>query len=142
MLTVITKQLADNKWKKKGSIINPINIEKMIQLLLKNKQRTDNIRIYDKTYNQELCENTIVAVNDHINKTGINPLIGKQKELNIDFVDMTHVYNKHKNGIITCCFGKKLDKETDYPSHYMSLITITARAIGYKTINGFLVNKI
>ena len=76
-----------------------------------------------------------------MNHTGINPLIGKQNQLNIDFVDMTHVYNKKPNGVITHCNGKELKQEHNFPSHYISLITIIARALKYKIINGFLVNK-
>jgi len=139
MITVITKQLAQKLWHKKGYIVNPTQIEQTIQLLAQNK--SEKINIYDRTYNKTLKENDIVPINDHINKTGINPLIGKQKELNIDFVDMTHVYNKHPNGIITHCYGKLLNHTNNFPSHYISLITIIARAVGFKSINGFLVNK-
>ena len=139
MLIITTKQLSETSWKKKGHVVDPTQIDSTIQLLIKKK--TNIITIYDRTYNSKLLENEIIPINDHINHTGINPLIGKQKELNIDFIDMTHVYNKKHNGVITHCNGREIKQGHSFPSHYISLITIIARALQYHTINGFLVNK-
>ena len=141
MLKVITAQLSNTEWNKKwGIIVDPTNINTTLKVLLKNKTKTNDISIYDKTYNKNLPNSHIIPVNDHINKTGINPLIGRQKQLNIDFVDMTHVYTKQPNGVITHCYGKTLPLNTDNESHYMSLITILSKALGYISIKGFLVN--
>ena len=139
MLTITTKQLSQSSWENKGLVVDPTQINSTIQLLIEKK--TDIITIYDRTYNNKFLENELIPINDHINHTGINPLIGKQKELNIDFIDMTHVYNKKPNGVITHCNGKELKQKHTFPSHYISLITIIARALQYKKIIGFLVNK-
>ena len=34
-----------------------------------------------------------IQIKDHINNTGTNILIGKQKTLNIDFIDLTNLYS-------------------------------------------------
>ena len=140
MLNVITAQLSNKEWDEQGIIVDPINIDETLQVLLKNKNKTNTISIYDKTFNNKLPNKHIIPVNDHINKTGINPLIGRQKQLNIDFIDMTHVYNKQPEGVITHCYGKTLPLNNNNESHYMSLITILCKATGYTSINGFLVN--
>ena len=50
MLRLITIQLSNAGWNEKGTIVNPTNIEETLQLLLKNKSKTNSISIYDKTY--------------------------------------------------------------------------------------------
>ena len=67
-------------------------------------------------------------------------MIGRQKQLNIDFIDMTHVYTKQPNGVITNCYGEALPLNNNNESHYISLITILSKAIGFTLIKGFLVN--
>ena len=140
MLNIITQELYNKSNKiNDGIVISPTNIDDTITLFQKHIKQTNKINIYDRTSNNKAKEGSIITVSDHLNKTGINPLIGRQKTLKIDFIDMTNIYND-KNGIITHCFGKKLYKKYDYPSHYLSIIVILARAIGFKTINGFLIN--
>ena len=49
-----------------------------------------NITIYDHTNNSKLENYATLDVSDHINKTGFNPLIGRQALLEIDFIDTTN----------------------------------------------------
>ena len=79
-------------------------------------------------------------VKDHINRTGQNPLRGKQKKLNIDFIDMSNLYKYNKNAVITDCCGQKLNLNYSYPNHYLCNISIIARASGVKEISGYLIN--
>ena len=83
-------------------------------------------------------------MSDHINKTGHNPLIGNQKNLEKPFIDISNLYNT-KHGITTHCLGERYNKykeEYKYPSKYLCYISIIARALGKKNINAFLINTL
>ena len=103
----------------------------------KNKQ----ILIYDKTFSEKHKEGTFFHVNDHVNKTGKNPLIINKDSL---FLDVSCVYNRSKKGIITTSLGKKYKKEktkNKYPSTDLCLITIWCKSINPKIkINAKLLN--
>ena len=83
-----------------------------------------------------------MPVLDHINRTGTNILIGKQKLLGIDFIDTTTPYTHKINSIITNCCGETLNNFYEYPSHYICNITTLALAMNIKNIHGFLYNTI
>ena len=52
----------------------------------------------------KIKKNETIQVRDHINSTGTNILIGKQKTLCIDFTDLTNLYAYNQNSVITeCC---------------------------------------
>ena len=141
-LVVITDQLhKQGPTDIKGIVCNPQKINKCIILLKNNSIQNNEISIYDITRNNDLKKNKILPVNNHINKTGHNPLIGRQKQLGINFTDLTNIYSQHTRGIITECFGERPPKNaTVYPSAYLCYISILARAMGCLKINGFLVN--
>ena len=82
-------------------------------------------------------------VNDHINFTGNNPLIGHQNKIKTSFPDMTNIYKKTEKGIITTSRGKYflLDEEYEYPTEKFCYFGIIARALGIKEIKGYLINK-
>ena len=101
-----------------------------------------SITIYDRTKNSNYPENEIFHVNDHINCSGLNQLIGRQKALGIDFVDMTNIYEKKDNGIIAESWGENFSANHLYPSTYLAHISILARALGFKKITGKLINKL
>ena len=140
-MKIITQQLA-NKLQRDHELLsnyiaNPLDYSKLKSIFNNIHQTT----IYDITYNKKIKNGEIVGVKDHINKTGTNPLIGKQKELSIDFIDITRIYqNNKKNDVITTCCGKKLNTKYTYPSHYLCNITILARACNIQTISAFLIN--
>ena len=143
MFVAITKELSKTNYNIENSIVLDVsNKEETISVLQQALQKTNAITLYDRTKNTTIKENTLLHVNDHINKSGLNPLIGKQRELKIDFVDMSYVYVKSKNGIITESLGHKFFINAKYPSHYMAPLIILAKAIGFKTIKGFLINKL
>ena len=81
----------------------------------------------------------IIQVQDHINRTGTNVLMGRQKPLGIDFIDMTNIYQNQQYSIITDCCGETLNNKYEYPSHYICHITTLAHALKIKNIYGFLI---
>ena len=139
-MTIITSQLAEKLQENhdllSSIIVNPRNFSALCSILKEKKE----VIIYDITTTTKHPQKTIISVNDHINKTGNNPLVGKQKELNIDFVDITNLYKKKQNGVITVCCGKSLNTQYKYPSSYLCNISIMAKAIGVQRISAFLLN--
>ena len=115
------------------------NLNKIINILI-NKKKTTQIIIYDITKNKK--PNQIFIVNNHINKTGKDPLRGLQKQLKIDFVDVSQIYKQHTKGITTTCFGDRniKNKKAQYPSTNLCIISVLCKALGYKTIKGVLIN--
>ena len=143
-MNIITKQLANKLSKEselqKYNIVNPTNFNELYQQLKSNK--TNEINVIDLTSTTKEEHGTIIPVQDHINRTGINILTRRQKLLGIDFIDMTNSYQTKKNSIITDCCGEILNNKYEYPSHYICHITTLALAMNIKKIYGFLYNKI
>ena len=143
-MNIITEQLANKLPKdselQKYKIVNPTNFNELYQQLKSNK--TNEINIIDLTSTPKEEYGMIISVQDHINRIGTNILTGRQKLLGIDFIDMTNLYKKKKNSIITNCCGEILNNKYEYPSHYICHITTLAHAINIKNIYGFLYNKI
>ena len=143
-LRVITEQLSnklppENKLQKLTKIHHD-NFESIYKLI--NPKKITELHITDATYSNKISKGITVQVKDHINKTGSSILIGKQTLLNIDFIDMAEVYSYGKKAIITVCCGETLNKNLDYPSHFLCHITILARALKIPTIKGFLYNTL
>tara|TARA_B100001971_G_C17932703_1_gene403550 strand:+ start:225 stop:656 length:432 start_codon:yes stop_codon:yes gene_type:complete len=143
-MNIITEQLANKLPKdselQKYKIVNPTNFNELYQQLKSNK--TNEINVIDLTSTPKEEYGMIISVQDHINRIGTNILTGRQKLLGIDFIDMTNLYKKKKNSIITNCCGEILNNKYEYPSHYICHITTLAHAINIKNIYGFLYNKI
>ena len=116
--------------------INPKDIEKIIKIL-KNKTK---IEVYDLTVSNKKQKLQIIPVIDHINRTGINPLRTRQKDLKINFLDSGKIYKKKPNGIITNCCGEVLNKNYLFPSHYLSNISLLAKALQIKEFSAYLIN--
>ena len=140
-LNIITEQLSkklplEHKLQKHTNISHK-NFESAYKLL---HQTTTEIQIIDATYSNKIPKGNIVQIKDHINKTGSNILIGKQNALDIDFIDITRLYSFEKSAIITVCCGEKLNKNHDYPSHFLCHITMLAHALKIPSIKGFLYN--
>ena len=121
----------------KHNTINSSNFTEMYNVLQKNVNK--ELTIYDYTFSKKQTEGKIIPIKDHINKTGTNILINKQKLLNIDFIDLSDIYHDCENGVITTCCGSKLDEKLEYCSHYLCSVTILAKAMGFKKIKAFLV---
>ena len=144
MLKIITQQLAkilpQNHVLQKNQTIDPTNFNKLNKLL--NSIIIKEICVFDATMSMKIKKNEIIQVRDHINSTGTNILIGKQKKLCIDFTDLTNLYEHNQNGVITECYGEILNTEKEFPSHYLCHITTLARAMGFNKITGYLYNTI
>ena len=139
-MKIITQQLADklpnNHELLSNLALNPQDYLTIYPVLKEAQQLT----IYDITTTKEHPVETIINVNDHINRTGNNPLIGRQKELGIDFTNINKLYKSEQYSIKTDCCGKTLNPRYPYPSHYLCNISILAKAIGIPKISAFLVN--
>lgn len=121
-------------------ILNPIKYNQNIQILKEN--RTKTITIYDHTMTSQLKNQESTDVSDHVNQTGHNPLIGKQKTIPKMFLDISKTY-QHKNGKTTHCLGEKFQKhhgEYLYPSHYLCHLSIICVSLGFRTIKARLIN--
>ncbi len=143
-LRVITEQLSnklplENKLQKLTKISHD-NFESIYKLI--HQKKITELHVTDATSSNKIPEASTVQVKDHINKTGSSILIGKQALLNIDFIDMAKTYSFEKNAIITDCCGETLNKNFDYPSHFICHITILAHALKIPTIKGFLYNTL
>ena len=142
--SVITKQLSnklprENKLQKLTKI-SPDSFESIYRLI--NLKQITELHITDATYSNKLPKGKIIQVKDHINKTGSSILTGKQALLNIDFIDIKNTYSFEKNAIITVCCGERLNKNFDYPSHFLCHIAILAHGLKIPTIKGFLYNTL
>tara|TARA_Y100001970_G_C14145343_1_gene809531 strand:- start:958 stop:1440 length:483 start_codon:yes stop_codon:yes gene_type:complete len=122
-----------------------IDLNNFIQSIktIKKQQETKEIEIWGITTTKKNPYNKIIKVNDHINFTGNNPLIGNQKRIETAFPDMSKVYKKNKEGVVTISRGKYFlkDNEYDYQTQYFCYFGIIARALGIKKISGYLINK-
>ena len=137
---IITPALSkSNGYIPKGIVLNIIELSKSISIL--KKLDKSSIIIYDTTYVKGSLQDEIYHVNDHINCSGENPLIGKQQELGIDFIDMTHVYEKAQKGVITESCGENLNLKFSFPSTTLAQIVILVRTLGFKKITAKLINK-
>ena len=139
-MKIITQQLADklpeNHELLSNLVLNPQDYLTTYPVLKEAQQ----LIIYDRTRTNEYPVETIINVNDHINRTGNNPLIGRQKDMNINFTNINKLYKSEHNSIKTDCCGKTLNLRYPYPSHYLCNISILAKAIGIHKISAFLVN--
>ena len=139
-MKIITQQLA-NKLPKNHELLSNLELNLQNYLVIHHVlKEAKQVTIYDLTITKEHPVETIINVNDHINRTGNNPLIGRQKELNIDFTNINKLYKSEQNSIKTDCCGKTLNLRYPYPSHYLCNISILAKAIGIPKISAFLVN--
>jgi len=103
--------------------------------------KTEEINIYDITKKQKGNQRKKTQINNHINKTGENPLITK-KQTKIKFYDTTNAYQKSIKGITTTCLGKRYKKEYKKfknPSTFICHVVFILRARGYKKIKGWLI---
>ncbi len=113
------------------------HIKKRIQ-----KTKHPKVYIFDTTYQPKEQNKSQHAVNDHINKTGKNILIGKNKK----FIDLSTLYVQQKKGITTTGLGKRYSKEKrkhKNPSTDLCQIAIWCKRQNKEAkIYGILVNNL
>ena len=134
----LSRKICKTNELQKHQIIDTCNFEMMYKFL--SKARKEPLLIYDLTKMIKLNHGTIIHVNDHINKTGKNILIGKQKKLNIDFIDLSSLYVKAVDGRVSTSFGDRLNKGTEAPNHFLCNLSILAKALGFHLIMAKLYN--
>ena len=141
-ITLIHKDLFGAEEKTKTTFVYSCVDDKMIDFLLKNKNK-ERVLVIDKTHNKNPKKKKLFVKN-HVNKTGENPIRGKQALSKEPFFDITSVYEKTKEGIITTSLGKKYSKmknKEKHPSTYLSNIVILCKALGFNKITGVLINN-
>ncbi|MFQ6609210.1 MAG: hypothetical protein ACE5D7_00275 [Fidelibacterota bacterium] len=141
METIYTRQLIDEGHTPHphAIIVDPVNIDQTISTLKSIREKTVKIEIFDYSPPQKPT-GRILSVNDHVNRSGINPLVGRQKLLDVEFIDLTGMYVKKKGGITTiCCGNHPIPENTLYPSMYLSTVSILAKAMDYKEIHAYIV---
>ena len=141
-LNIITKQLykaLPHKHELKNiKVVAPQKFDEIYNLL--NNKNIKELWVTDLTSTKLIDYNKIIKVKDHINKSGTNLIISRQVYLNIDFIDLSKLYNYDNESIITTCCGEKLNTNFYYPCHYLSNITILAHALKIPSISAFLYN--
>lgn len=137
---VINLALLNNPQLNNPTWIDPLNTKNIINLIKENNNI--QFQVYDITYNKTHKNNQIFPVSDHINYTGHNPLIGRQKDLPSPFIDISNLY-KNTGGVTTSCLGKNFNQHKNthlYPSTYLCYIPIISRALKKENTSGFLIN--
>ena len=136
-MIIITKEMFEKNPKMKHDYVASIEgLEELRKTLSNIEDKRTEIQIYDLGHVEQ---NALVPtpVRDHINKTGVHPIIG---EKNIEFKDISRLYYDNK-GIITTCCGKELNLKYKNSSHYLCVFSILIFYLGFKNIKGFIINK-
>lgn len=105
----------------------------------KHSNKKQEIHIYDLGFNTNA---TIIPINNHINKTGINPL-REDKTTKTQFYDITKIYQEQKQGEIAECFGNKTPqkKQNKYKqTRFLCNYAIAAYCAGFKTIFAYIID--
>ena len=120
------------------------NYLEIYKFLLKHSAQYKCVHIYDITYNPKYPNNAEFFVNDHINRAGDNPFIGKQQFFNVDFINIENLYTQNPQGIITTCYGQRYASNktnTQFPSTYIANIAALAHINNY-IVTGHLINQL
>ena len=133
----------EKKYKNKPNkfVFNDIN--KCLVEKIRSLDRSAKIIIIDKTF----CVKTVAYkrfyVNNHVNKSGENPMRGNQKIATSPFFDITSLYLQKNRGVVTTGLGNKYlgeRKKHKYPSTHLASIAILCKALGFSKIEGQLIN--
>ena len=115
--------------------------EAVESILIKNKERGfKKLSIYDITKNKNKKEGKILKINDHINRIGTNPFIGKQSKYNIDFINIENLYYQEEKGVTTYSCGDKVNINLSHTSSHLANIATLGKVFNFQ-IKGFLVNS-
>jgi len=108
-------------------------------ILIKNKDEgIINLSIYDITNIKNKIDRKILSVNDHVNRIGTNPFIGKQSKYNIDFINIETLYYQTAQGVTTYSCGNKINSTLPYPSTHLANLATLGKIFNFE-IKGFLV---
>jgi len=144
-IIIFNKEIQTEPPKYNKLLICKLNEYSKIYKFLKTyKSNTKTIYIYDVTFIASKKHLTHICVNDHINRTGANPFIGKQKDYRIDFINVEDIYIKDKNGIITNSIGDEYTQQKKkhvFPSTYLANVAALASTLNYK-VKGILINSL
>jgi len=144
MMIICTQQLVDSTTLDLPHdfiSVDPQNIPELIVIL--KEHHPSHLSIFDCTCRPSDAEGTQYSVGDHVNRTGTNPLIGYMAELDLGFIDVTHLYESSTDSVTTVCLGDSFPGQNfDYPSAFISNIALLARALGVAKIQGTLVNTL
>ena len=141
---------------KKNIIISPElfhstqkeQIDAPVDVVLSTKPDQDLSKIYKREeihiYDLGFCkQNKIIPINNHINKTGINPLRETQTNT-ISFYDITNIYEKQQRGKIAECFGQREPTPPESIKHiqarFLCNYVIIAHLLGFKKIFAYVVD--
>lgn len=110
-------------------------------ILIKNKEKGfKKLSIYDITKNKNKKEGKILKINDHINRIGTNPFIGKQSKYDIDFINIENLYYQEEKGVTTYSCGDKVNINLSHTSSHLANIATLGKVFNFQ-IKGFLVNS-
>ena len=106
-------------------------------------QKIHTIHIYDVDKNKKDTKiKKTIQISNHINKTGINPIIKHQKK-RVEFYDITEIYKQNNQKKTVVCVGahspiKKKDTNK-IQSWYLCNHAIVAHTLGIKNIYGYVI---
>ena len=110
-----------------------------IDFFKEEQRKKEPIFIYDRGFNKGL---SIIPISNHINKTGKNPLIGKQNN-EIKFFDITEIYGFSKQSKIAVCFGQHKPvkiKKNMIATRFLCNHVIAAYCAGFKNIFAYVID--
>ena len=141
-----TKQIFITEEVNSQANLKKLNLESAITIsqktntwLNKIKNKQTPIYIYDLGFK---TRGKIIPINNHINKTGKNPLREKSP-LRITFYDISKIYQPQKEGKTAECFGNhppKTSNTTYIQTRHLCNYVIEAYCAGFKIIFGFVVD--
>jgi len=134
-MIIITQEVFNLKKETPHDIVADINNLEKLKTELSQIKKNTPIEIYDLGVTKKAQQESL-KVKDHINKTGINPIIGSDK---IEFKDISKLY-KNKKGIVTTCCGKNLNLKHKNPSHFLCVFSVLVFYLGFTNISGFIIN--
>ena len=134
-MIIITQEVFNLKKEIPHDIVADINNLEKLKTELSQIKKNTRIEIYDLGVTKKAQQESL-KVKDHINKTGINPIIGSDK---IEFKDISKLY-KNKTGIVTTCCGKNLNLKHKNPSHFLCVFSVLVFYLGFTNISGFIIN--
>ena len=136
----ITKDVAEKADLKELQIQTAQKISTETPFLLNNNINKETpIYIYDLGFK---TRGKIIPINNHINKTGKNPLREKSP-LRITFYDISKIYQPQKGGKTAECFGNHPPHTTNttyVQTRHLCNYAIKAYCAGFKIIFGYVVD--
>ena len=114
--------------------------EKKLKINNQSPPQTNPIYIYDIGFKK--TNKKIIPINNHVNKTGVSvmrehPKSKKNPNTQIQFYDITNIYQNQKNGQIAECFGSQIPPEQTkgyVQTHFLCNYVIKLYCLGYTKI--------